>query len=54
MDDKEYIDHFFAYLTAIRLLNKNKINQNDLEIAYSLLEFFIKNYEKLYGPEHLT
>ena len=54
MEDREYIDHFLSYLTAIRLLNKIKIFKKDLEDAFCLIQFFVKKYENLYGVENLT
>ena len=50
----EYIEHFFAYITSMRLMNQKKIERQDLSDADCLIEFFVKSYEKYYGKENLT
>ena len=54
MESLDHIEHFFAYLTSLRLLNKTKILEQDLKDAFELILYFIENYEKLYGRENLT
>ena len=44
----EYIEHFFAYITSMRLMNQKKIERQDLSDADCLIEFFVKSYEKYY------
>ena len=48
-----YYTHFVSFVTAIRLLTQEDINKEDLEDAYTLIEYFLKKFEAIYGDEHL-
>ena len=54
MDSKDHVEFFFSYIIAMRLLNKKKVDELDLFHAFHLLLYFVENYEKLNGKEHLT
>ena len=47
MESVDHIEHFFAYFTALRLLNKTKILEQDLKDAlnrYYISLKITKNY----------
>ncbi len=51
---KEYFDHYLTYVIGLRLLTKEKIDQEDIQCASTLLNYFVMRFEKLYGLEHMT
>ena len=51
---KEYLDHYLTYVIAIRLLTKEKVETDDILSAFSLLNYFVMRFEKVYGLEHMT
>ncbi len=51
---KEYFDHYLTYVIALRLLCKERVSSEDIKCAFSLLNYFVMRFEKLYGIEHTT
>jgi hypothetical protein len=51
---KEYFQHYLTYVVALRLLTKEKIELDDISCAFTLLNYFVMRFEKLYGLEHMT
>ena len=51
---KIYLDHYLTYVTALRLLTKDKIDHDDITSAFAHFIYFVMKYEKLYGLEHMT
>jgi hypothetical protein len=46
--------NYLTYLTAGRILTKEKIEHDDIFSAFNLLNYFDMRYEKLYTVEHMT
>jgi hypothetical protein len=51
---KEYFQHNLTYVIAMRILTKEKIEFDDISSAFTLLNYFVMRFEKLYGLEHMT
>jgi hypothetical protein len=56
---REYFEHYLTYMIALRLLTQEKIEEEDITDAFTLLNYFrqiifFMRFEKLYGLEHMT
>ena len=51
---KIYLDHYLTYVTALRVLTKDKLDHDDITSAFAHFIYFVMKYEKLYGLEHMT
>ena len=49
----QYYEHILKYLLFLRILNKDKITDNEIDFAQKLINEFILKYEALYGTENL-
>jgi len=49
-----YLQHFVSFVCAIDILNAPSVSDFDLQFAEELLQYFIKDFEKLYGKCNLT
>jgi hypothetical protein len=50
----EHLQHYLTYMIALRLLTKEKIVEDDIKDAFTLLNYFVMRFEKLYGLEHMN
>ena len=50
----EYLQHYLTYMIALRLLTQEKIVEDDIKDAFTLLNYFVMRFEKLYGLEHMN
>ena len=51
---KEFLEHYLTYVIALRLLCKDKIEHEDVSCEFSLLNYFVMRFEKLYGMQNTT
>jgi hypothetical protein len=42
------------YALFMRLLTQNSIELNDIHFSRNLIHYFLEDFEKLYGTEHLS
>jgi hypothetical protein len=50
---ENYYEHMLQYLLFLRILNKDKITDNEIDFAQKLINEFILKYEALYGTVNL-
>ena len=51
---REYFEHYLTYIIAKRLLTEEKIEEEEITDAFTLLNYFVMRFEKLYGLEHMS
>jgi hypothetical protein len=49
----QYYEHILKYLLFLRILNKDKISDTEIDFAQKLINDFILKYEALYGTVNL-
>ena len=50
---REYFEHYLTYIIAKRLLTEEKIEEEEITDAFTLLNYFVMRFEKLFGLEHM-
>lgn len=51
---KKYYEHFLLIVYAINYLSKPVINTREIDHAEFLIDLFVKDLARLYGPERIT
>ena len=48
---KDYFDYYLTYVKALRLKCKEQVKNDDISSEFSLLNYFIMRFEKLFWTE---
>lgn len=50
---KKYLDHWFLFVYSVNIFLKNKISDEDFELATKAMEKFVEGIEPLYGKQFM-